>query len=122
MNPTIGKERDMEWITERAVLKCGHDGRVANLPSQRWVRVSHSPVLVDSDPQGRPIAACPNYGLTIKPCSTTLPVITGYSSWLRIGGQRVAMSNLDGLTDGTVPGTVHYTVRDPGQAYVRSDR
>jgi hypothetical protein len=32
------------------------------------------------------------------------------------------MSNLDGLTDGTVPGTVHYTVRHPGQTFVEVDQ
>jgi hypothetical protein len=112
----------MEWTTERAVVKCGHDGVVLNVPSQHWVRVGGIPVLVDNDPEGRSIAACPNYGLTIKPCTITLRMIRGYSSWLRIGGRRVILSNLDGLTDGTVPGTVHYTVRSPGQSYVGADQ
>lgn len=112
----------MEWITERAVVVCGHQGRVVNAPSQRWVRISGSPVLIDDDPESRSIVTCPNFGPTIKPCTTTLRVMTGYSPWIRVGGQAVVLSNLDGLTDGTVPGTVHYTVRDPGQAYVRADR
>jgi len=112
----------MEWIIERSVVKCGHQGRVVNVPSQRWVRVSGSPVLVENDPEGRSIVACPNYGPTIKPCTTTLRVITGYSTWLRIDGRAVVLSHLDGITDGTVPGTVHYTVNDPRQAYVRADQ
>lgn len=112
----------MDWITVRAVVKCGHDGRVANVPSQTWVSVGGAAVLVDNDPEGRDIAACPNYGPTMKPCAKTLKVNEGYSSWLRIGGHAVVLSNMDGLTDGTVPGTVHYTVRDPRQSYVRADR
>ena len=51
----------------------------------------------------------------------TLVVAVGYSTWIRIGGKRVVLSNLDGLTDGTVPGTVHYQVRDPWQSYTRAD-
>lgn len=112
----------MQWLTERATIACGHEGRVVNVPSQRWVTVAGVPVLVDDDPQRRSIAGCPNYGPTIKPCTTTLQVITGYSTWLRIGGHRVTLSHLDGLTDGTVPGTVHYTVRLPGQFLVVSDQ
>jgi hypothetical protein len=112
----------MRWVTVRASIKCGHDGRVDNLPSQAWVTIDGAPVLVDHDPQGRKIAGCPNYGPTIKPCTKTLQVIEGYSDWLVIGGQGVVLSHLDGLTDGTVPGTVHYTVRDPGQAYVGADQ
>jgi hypothetical protein len=57
----------------------------------------------------------------MKPCATTLAVDHGYSTWIRIGGNAVVLSTLDGLTDGTVPGTVHYTVRDPGQDFVRAD-
>jgi hypothetical protein len=48
-------------------------------------------------------------------------VAVGYSTWVTIGGKRVVLSNLDGLTDGTVPGTVHYLVRNPWQTYVRVD-
>jgi hypothetical protein len=105
-------------VTLSAVVRCGHDGRVQNLASQHWVRVGGSEVLVDDDPERRRIAGCPNIGPTMKPCTTTLAVGTGYSAWIRIGGAAVVLSNLDGLTDGTVPGTVHYTVRDPGQSLV----
>jgi hypothetical protein len=112
----------MRWLTEQAVVPCGHQGRVVNQPGQRWVRVSGAPVLAEDDPEGRTIAGCPNIGPTVKPCAKTLGVLTGYSSWLAIGGNRVVLSSLDGITDGTVPGTVHYTVSDPGQHYVGADR
>jgi hypothetical protein len=111
----------MKLITERAVVTCGHQGVVVNVPAQRWVRIDSSPVLADDDPERRSIVGCPNYGPTIKPCTTTLKVISGYSTWLTIDGRRIAMSHLDGLTDGTVPGTVHYTVPRPGQGFVEGD-
>ncbi|MFI5915166.1 hypothetical protein [Dactylosporangium sp. NPDC051541] len=110
----------MKIVTLAAVVRCGHDGRVGNAASQSWVRAHGRPVLVDADPEGRPIAGCPNIGPTMKPCTTTLAVSTGYSTWLRIGGRRIVLASLDGLTDGTVPGTVHYTVRDPGQGIVEA--
>lgn len=112
----------MEWLTTESIIKCGHDGRVQNQPSQTWVTIGGAPVLVDNDPEGRTIKACPNYGPTMKPCAKTLKVIEGYSPWLKIGGKSVTLSTVDGLTDGTVPGTVHYTLRDARQAYVRSDK
>jgi hypothetical protein len=111
----------MEWITVESLIKCGHDGRVVNVPRQSWVRVGGAAALVEDDPTGRSILGCPNYGPTMKPCTKTLQVSRGYSSWLRVDGHRVVLSNLDGLTDGTVPGTVHYTVGDPMQRYVRAD-
>jgi hypothetical protein len=112
----------MQWVTQLARVLCGHDGRVANRASQPWVTVAGVPVLVDADPQGRTVSGCPNSGPTMKPCTTTLAVAVGYSEWLRVDGHRIVLSHLDGLTDGTVPGTVHYTVRDPGQDTVRADR
>jgi hypothetical protein len=112
----------MEWVSAKAVIKCAHDGTVENQPSQQWVTVHGVPVLVEDDPQGRKITACPNYGPTIKPCAKTLKVAKGYSEWVRVTGDPVVLSNLDGLTDGTPPGVVHYTVRDPGQDFVRADR
>ena len=67
------------------------------------------------DPEGRPIRFCPNYGVGIKPCQRTLKVNQGYSTLLLIGGKRVALDSVRGLTDGTPPGVVEYVVRQPGQ-------
>jgi hypothetical protein len=108
----------MELVLERAVVTCGHDGKVSNVARQHWVHVDGSPVLVDDDPEGRSIVGCPNVGATMKPCATTLKVAKGYRDWIRIDGHRVVGADLDGLTDGTVPGTVHYGVRDPDQSFV----
>jgi hypothetical protein len=112
----------MRWVTAKAVVKCAHDGTVQNIPSQRWVTVQGVPVLVEDDPEGRVISACPNYGPVIKPCVTTLKVATGYSTRVRIDDAPVVLSTLDGLTDGTPPGTVHYTCRDPAQKLVEADQ
>lgn len=111
----------MEWLRLDSVVKCEHDGRVANEASQDWVTIGGVPVLVDADPEGRNIVACPNYGPTIKPCAKTLKVRVGYSDLVRVDGKRTVLSNLDGLTDGTPPGLVHYTLRDPRQRFVRAD-
>lgn len=111
----------MDWVTVNASIKCGHDGKVSNVPSQRWVTVGAEPVLVDNDPQGRNIGGCPNIGPTMKPCAKTLRVAKGYSTWLKVDGHAVVLDTLDGLTDGTVPGTVHYSVRMPGQNFVSAD-
>jgi hypothetical protein len=45
-------------------------------------------------------------------------VSKGYRDWIRIDGHRMVGNDLDGLTDGTVPGTVHYGVRDVGHHLV----
>jgi len=111
----------MEWVTADAAVACDHGGRVEQRPGQRWLTVGGVPVLVDDDPEGRAIAGCPNVGPTIKPCARTLRVAVGYSDWVRVDGRRAVLATLAGLTDGTPPGVVRYTVRDPGQAFVGVD-
>jgi hypothetical protein len=109
----------MKLLTEDAVLICNHVlGTVDVLPTQDLVTVEGRRVLVEVNPQGRPISKCPNVGATIKPCQITLPVQKGYSAWIRIDGSRVCLDTVTGLTDGTPPGTVHYRVLTPGQELV----
>lgn len=109
----------MRLLTANTAIVCDHQlGRVDIRSSQDMVAVDGESVLVATDPERRPIRRCPNIGLTIKPCTTTLKAALGYSVWIRIDGQRVALDQLTGLTDGTPPGTVAYTVRDPGQLFV----
>lgn len=108
----------MKVLVKEAILRCGHDGKVENVPSQEWVRVKGSPVLVATDPQGREITMCPHISINIKPCRKTLPVIRGYSAFIRIGGHAVCLDTVEGFTDGTPPGAVKYTVRRPGQTLV----
>lgn len=109
----------MRWITERAVLVCAHElGKVDNKPSQRWVTIKNRRVLVSTDPEKRSISMCPNIGITIKPCTNTLKVTKGYSTFIKVNGKRVCLDTVTGLTDGTPPGTVKYKVRSPGQPFV----
>ncbi|HSV15832.1 MAG TPA: hypothetical protein VLI90_16335, partial [Tepidisphaeraceae bacterium] len=67
---------------------------------------------------GCSIAACPNVGIAIKPCQITLKVNQGYSTFIRVDGQRLCLATVQGLTDGTPPGVVIYNVRQPGQDFV----
>lgn len=109
----------MKVLTDQADLRCAHDtGKVAISASQTWVRIQGRPTLVRNNPEGCSIAGCPNYGPTIKPCTVTLAVQRGYSAFVRIDGRPVCLDSITGLTDGTPPGTVQYTVRDSGQVFV----
>jgi hypothetical protein len=109
----------MKILTEDALLVCNHElGTVGIKPTQDLVAIGGRRVLVDNDPENRPITACPNIGATIKPCQLTLRVQEGYSAWIRVDGKQVCLDTVTGLTDGTPPGTVMYKVRQPGQDFV----
>jgi hypothetical protein len=109
----------MRLLTEDAVVPCAHElGLVQNRPTQALVRIAGRRVLVETDPEGRSIRRCPNIGIGMKPCTTTLRVQKGYSSLLRVDGHRVCLDTVTGLTDGSPPGTVNYHVRSPGQGFV----
>ena len=109
----------LKVLTEDAVLVCDHQpGRVQIVASQSLLTIEGRAVLVDNDPQGRPIVGCPNMGGTMKPCTNTLVVKKGYSDLVRVEGRRMCLDTVTGLTDGTPPGTVDYVVRSPGQNYV----
>lgn len=109
----------MKILTEDALLVCNHElGSVAIRATQDLVTIEQRRVLVENDPQGRPIRGCPNVGATIKPCQNTLRVRKGYSDLVRVEGRRLCLDTVKGLTDGTPPGTVIYKVRQPGQTLV----
>lgn len=113
----------MNFLTEDAVIVCKHRlGRVSLAPTNNWVTINSRRVLVDNNPERRPIAGCPNLGLTIKPCNLTLAVRAGYSDFIRISGRRVCLDTVTGLTDGTPPGVVDYYVQAPGQTMVEEVR
>lgn len=101
-----------------ALMVCTHEiGRVDLVPSQRWVRVQGKPLLVKPDPVGRPIKMCPNLTVVTKPCTATLRVQRGYSSFLSIDGTSICLDTVTGTTDGT-GGMFSYKVNDPGQRLV----
>lgn len=109
----------MRLLTQDAILNCAHEsGLVGIIATQDLVTIIKRRVLVATDPEQRPIVGCPMYGPGVKPCVTTLKVQSGYSDLLRINGKRVCLDTITGLTDGTPPGTVKYTVRSPGQSLV----
>lgn len=112
----------MELLTVDARLRCEHGGRVVlRPPAQTWARIAGRPVLVERDPEGCRIAGCPhaNPAAGIRPCLETEQVRVGYSDLVRIDGRRVCLVTVTGFTDGTPPRQVAYTVRDPGQGFVR---
>ena len=112
----------MRVLREDAVLTCKHLlGKVSLAASQHFVSIEGREVLVEPDPESRSISGCPNYGVTVKPCTQTLAVKTGYSTFVRIDGHRVCLDSVEGLTDGTPPGVVLYQVRTPGQELVTFD-
>jgi hypothetical protein len=78
-------------------------------------------MLVATDPQGRPIVGCPMAGPGIKPCTNTLVVKKGYSTFVRIAKRALCLDTVEGFTDGSPPGTVEYRVRSPGQTLVSAD-
>jgi len=112
----------MFLLTDQAVLLCGHRlGRVQIVPSQTFVTINGHAVLVESDPEQRPIKGCPP-APGFKPCLTTLRVHSGYSDLVGIrkrgGGRKRVCLKVVGLTDGTPPGSVRYTAVEPGQGFV----
>lgn len=114
----------MRLLNERALLVCDHQlGHVSLAPIQSIVRIEGARVLVDDDPERRPIHGCPNTNplVGIRACRHTLRVEAGYSDLMRIEGRRICLDPVTGRTDG-VPPLFHYHVAKPGQELVGSDR
>lgn len=110
----------MYILIEDALVVCTHEVGIVKLEAgQTLVTIGGRKVLVEIDPQGRPISGCPNVGPGIKACLTTLVVKEGYSDLLRIDGKRVCLDTVTGFTDGTPPGIVKYKVNKPGQNLVK---
>ena len=104
------------WLTVDADVRCDHPGGIVSVvSSQDLVRVAGRLVVVGTDPQKRPISGCPNTSAATKACTQTVSITAGRSTFVRIQGLQVIRADLVGLTDGTPPGSVSYTVTDPGQ-------
>jgi hypothetical protein len=111
----------MHLLTEDAVLRCPHSARVGIVPTQALVRINGRQVLVNDDPENRPITLCPNFTLSgIKPCNKSLKAEQGYSMLLKIDGREICLDSVTGLTDGTPPATHKYLVLGSGQDLVNS--
>ncbi len=109
---------DFALLRDDALVTCTHElGRVALTVAQRWVTVDGVALLVRPDPEGRPIAGCPNLTVVTKPCTSTLAVGTGYSAFVTIDSRPVVRDDLVGMTDGQ-GGVYRYVCRDPRQRFV----
>lgn len=109
----------MEILTKAGSMKCGHEGRVPTRAYQSFVCIEGAPILVEGDPEGVPIAACPIAPAPgIKPCTLTREVKRGYSKLVFIEGYAVCRADVLGFTDGMPPLTASYDVFDPGQRFV----
>jgi hypothetical protein len=87
--------RDDVFLTDDATIVCDHRlGVVTNVPTQNLVTINKRRVLVEPDPEGKPIKGCPNYGPTVKPCTTTLKVKEGYSDFRVFGNCRETPQHL----------------------------
>lgn len=105
--------------TESARVRCSHGmGYARPLGSRRFLRIAGKPVLVDRDMPANAISLCPNYGPTTKPCTRSLPLISGRSGFVFAGGAPLVLDQAAGPTDGIPPGLTTYRVRSPGQGFV----
>lgn len=109
-------------LRDDALMVCTHElGRVSLVASQQWVRVQGHALLVADDPEGRPIAGCPNLTVVTKPCTSTLRVATGYSDLIFVDGHPMCLDTVSGSTDGQ-GGAYRYKVNDPAQDLVAEGR
>ena len=113
----------MRVLTLDAVIHCQHRmGTVKLTARQDFCTIAKRPILIDDDPEKKSISGCPNINpaLGLKPCTETLRVQVGYSTFVRIAGRAVCLDTVTGLTTGTPQGTVKYVVAKPGQEFVAS--
>jgi hypothetical protein len=112
----------MLCLTEDAKMSCDHarSGKIKSYdPAQSWVTIERRKVLVQPDPVGRSIDGCIMKPPQVpKQCTKTLAVSTGYSTLVSIGGRKVCLASVVGVTDGVPP--TSYRVDDSGQRFVDS--
>lgn len=109
----------MKPLNEAALVTCDHaTGVVANRSSQPFVRIVGRPVLVGNDPANKGIGGCSNLAATIKPCTRTLGVEAGKSTFVFVRGKPICLETVVGGTDGTPPSITKYRVRFPGHTLV----
>jgi hypothetical protein len=117
-------------LSANAVLQCSHvNGLVTIATSQAFVTVTEpasrdrrvqraSVLLIEPDPEDRPIVGCPNINVGIFPCTITKRVRTGYSAFVTIGGKPICLATVTGLTNGS-PGVFEYAVSAAGQGFIQ---
>ena len=107
-------------ITRDAVLKCAHGGVVHFDPQQEWVTIEGRAILVEGDPLGRRIWACPQATPVNPPCRRTISVneAKSYSAMVRIDGKRICMDTITGTTDWSLLSVIPFTALEAGQQLV----
>ena len=110
----------IEIAVQSARVRCSHGmGYARPVSSRSFCRIKGRAVLVDRDLPGNSVSLCPNYGPTTKPCTLTLPLVSGRSALVFVNGAPVALHRAKGPTDGIPPGITTYSIRSPGQSLVR---
>src|SRR5690349_4144787 len=108
----------MKVLTEDAKLVCLHNGGVNLNPRQSWVTIANRRVLVATDPVGCSIdAGCINKMTPNVPCTLTMDVSEGYSTFVRVDGNALCLDTVTGTTNGQI-GKFPYSVRTPGQTFI----
>lgn len=111
----------IEIAVEGAKVRCSHGmGYAKPVSSRPFLTIKGRAVLVDRDLPGNKIRLCPNVGPTTKPCTRTLPLAKGWSTFVFANGAPVALVKAKGPTDGIPPGVTYYSIRTPGQDLVRT--
>ena len=107
---------------EGAKVRCSHAlGSARPRSSRSFLRICGRAVLVRQDLEANPISWCPNYGVAVKPCLRTGPLVTGFSRFVFAGGRPVAFVAALGPTDGVPPGVTTYSIRASAQDLVGAD-
>jgi hypothetical protein len=110
-------------VTDAGLLKCLNNGTVDHATSQDYVRIANHLILVESDTVSRSIKGCTLPASPgSKPCTSTVNVVQGYSSFVRIrvgdSLRPICLHDLGGMSDG-IPAPQIYKVVRPGQDFVK---
>ena len=105
-------------VTTGSTVQCSHRATVTLKASQSKLKAAGNPALVASDMAGATVVACPNIGPGLKPCTTTLSVLTGLATKLSVDGQPVLLEGATGPTDSTPPAT--WSVTTAGQTVLKA--
>src|SRR5918998_2407809 len=105
-------------LTTGSKLACPHGGSVQLSAGRTQLTVDGKPVLAKADVMGKPISGCTtvtNPQTGAKQCMTVATVLAGEAQHLSVGGMPVLTTQAKGLTDGSGPGPVQWSVQSAGQ-------
>ena len=103
-------------LTKDALLLCSHGGVVTMETRQTWVTIGGIPIVINDDPLGRTIVACPMVTPTTPPCRHTTSIdAPSLSAFVSIDGRKMCLEKTCGNTDWSLGATGRYSVAKPGQ-------